>query len=56
MLKAVDQSQHVGPADQSEHIVLFKRRGINQNVTDRLGREELQQCQICKKKKVFFNI
>jgi len=35
MLKAVDQSQHTDPADQSEHN--------EQSVTDRLGIEELQQ-------------
>jgi len=40
------QSQHTASADQSEHIVLFRRRGFietgtKQSVTDRLGREEL---------------
>jgi len=53
-LKAVDQSQHAGPADQSEYIEFFGRRGFietgtKQNVSDRLTREELQQYQICEK-------
>jgi len=49
--EAFDQSQHTGPADQSEHIALFRTRGFietgtKQRVTDRLRRELLQQCQI----------
>jgi len=48
MFKAVDQSQHTCPADQSEHSVLFRMRGFietgtKQNFTDRLGRVELKQ-------------
>jgi len=47
-LEAIDQSQHTNPAGQSELIMLFRRRGFvetgtKQSVTDRLGREELQQ-------------
>ncbi|XDV49752.1 hypothetical protein PO909_018940 [Leuciscus waleckii] len=50
-LEALDQSQHTAPADQSEHSVLFRRRGFietgsKQSVTDRLGREEPQQWRI----------
>jgi len=46
-----DQSQHTNPADQSEHSVLFRRRGFietgtKQSVTDSLGREEPQQWRI----------
>jgi len=44
-LEVLDQSQHTDPADQSEHRVLYWRRGFietgsKQSVTDRLGREE----------------
>ena len=50
-LEALDQSQHTDPADQSEHSVLFRRRGFietgsKKSVTDRLGREEPQQWRI----------
>jgi len=42
-LEAFDQSQHTGPANQSEHIVLFKQlgfieKGTKKSVTDRLGK------------------
>jgi len=48
LVELLDQSQHTAPADQSEHIVLYRRRGFietgtKQSITDRLGREELQQ-------------
>jgi len=38
-LEVVHQSQHTGPADQSEHIALFRRSGFietgtKQSVTD----------------------
>lgn len=45
--------QHTGPADQSELIALYGRRGFTvgttQSVIGRLGKEVLQQHQICEK-------
>jgi len=42
--EVVDQSQHICPADQSEHNSHFRSRGFiaegtKQSVTDRLGRD-----------------
>jgi len=42
-LEALDQSQHTDPVSQSEHSVLFRRRGLietgtKQNITDRQER------------------
>jgi len=52
MVRGGSFPKHTAPADQSEHIVLFRRRGFietetKQSVTDRLGREELRQWRIC---------
>jgi len=37
--QAVDQSHHTGPADQSEHSVLFKRRGFIETGTKQYYRQ-----------------
>lgn len=51
--QAVRQSQRTGPADQSEHISYFGRRGFIKTGTkevigDRLGKEVLQLCKYVK--------
>jgi len=48
--QTVDQSQHTGPANQSEHTALCERRcfiatGNKKKVTNRLARD----CEICEK-------
>jgi len=49
MLKANDQSQHISPASQSEHIVLSDKEetGNKHNVTEKQGTEVLQHFKLC---------